>query len=179
MLPRNWCTLPNIHEKAADIWVALETLRMFLRTAEADARLDQFGVMRPAWDPLDAARHSYPKTYPGTYGGCRLPDQRSYRVDGACAALLGLKPARTLKGGGALEKARPFPNTTRETVLSLPYSAFHATERLRASSPLFYLIPPWLLPMTWTCSLEEPLRGYFNRLVVRYTIAHLAVEKSY
>src|SRR5262249_56545458 len=33
-------------------------------TAEADAQLDQFGVMRPAWDPLDAARHFYPKTYP-------------------------------------------------------------------------------------------------------------------
>ncbi len=54
----------HIHEKVTEIWVALETLRAFLRTAEADAQLDQFGVMCPAWDPLDAARHFYPKTYP-------------------------------------------------------------------------------------------------------------------
>jgi hypothetical protein len=33
--------------------------------------------------------------------------------------------------------------------------------------------------MTRSKSLEEPLRGYFSRLVVRYTITHLAVEKSY
>lgn len=54
----------HIHEKVTEIWVALETLKAFMRTAEADAQLDQFGVMRPAWDPLDAARHFYPKTYP-------------------------------------------------------------------------------------------------------------------
>ena len=162
----------HIHEKVTEIWVALEALKAFMRAAEADAQLDQFGIMRPAWDPLDAARHFYPKTYPrlieilqqigasglvavptgrpqratggryhpllpggpcdaaeriplfrlawdtalsafGTpgvvralllwrsraHGECRLPDQRSYRIDGAGAAILSPQPARTLGGG--------------------------------------------------------------------------------
>jgi 4-hydroxyphenylacetate 3-monooxygenase len=53
----------HIHEKLADIWVTLEALKAFLRAAEEDATLDAYGVMRPAWDPLDAARNFYPRTY--------------------------------------------------------------------------------------------------------------------
>jgi 4-hydroxyphenylacetate 3-monooxygenase len=54
----------HIQEKIADIWVTLETMKAFLRAAEEDAALDAYGVMRPAWDPLDAARNLYPRTYP-------------------------------------------------------------------------------------------------------------------
>jgi 4-hydroxyphenylacetate 3-monooxygenase len=54
----------HIQEKLAEIWVNMETMRAFLRAAEADAKLDQFGVMRLAWDPLDAARNLFPKLYP-------------------------------------------------------------------------------------------------------------------
>lgn len=54
----------HVQEKAAEVIVALEQLKAFLRAAEADARLDQFGVMTPAWWPLNAARNWYPKTYP-------------------------------------------------------------------------------------------------------------------
>jgi 4-hydroxyphenylacetate 3-monooxygenase len=54
----------HVQEKLAEIWVNMETMRAFLRVAEADAALDQFGVMRPAWDPLDAARNLYPRLYP-------------------------------------------------------------------------------------------------------------------
>src|SRR5262249_49365113 len=39
-------------------------MRAFLRAAEADAALDEWGVMRPAWNPLDAARNLYPRLYP-------------------------------------------------------------------------------------------------------------------
>lgn len=39
-------------------------MNAFLRAAEADADLDEWGVMRPAWDPLDAARNLYPRLYP-------------------------------------------------------------------------------------------------------------------
>jgi len=53
----------HIHEKVADIWVTLESLKAFLRAAEEDAALDAYGVMRPAWNPLDAARNFFPKTY--------------------------------------------------------------------------------------------------------------------
>ncbi|HTP79291.1 MAG TPA: 4-hydroxyphenylacetate 3-monooxygenase, oxygenase component [Bacteroidota bacterium] len=54
----------HIQEKLAEVWVNMETMRAFLRAAEADARLDEFGVMRPAWDPLDAARNLFPRLYP-------------------------------------------------------------------------------------------------------------------
>jgi 4-hydroxyphenylacetate 3-monooxygenase len=39
-------------------------MRALLRAAEADAALDEWGVMRPAWNPLDAARNLFPKLYP-------------------------------------------------------------------------------------------------------------------
>ena len=54
----------HIQEKLAEIWVNLETMRAFLRAAEADAQLDEWGVMRPAWNPLDAARNLFPRMYP-------------------------------------------------------------------------------------------------------------------
>jgi 4-hydroxyphenylacetate 3-monooxygenase len=54
----------HIQEKLAEIWVNLETLKAFLRTAEVDAQLDEWGVMRPAWNPLDAARNLFPRLYP-------------------------------------------------------------------------------------------------------------------
>ncbi len=54
----------HIQEKLAEIWVNMETMKAFLRAAEADAKLDEYGVMRPAWDPLDAARNLYPRLYP-------------------------------------------------------------------------------------------------------------------
>ncbi|HEX9829995.1 MAG TPA: 4-hydroxyphenylacetate 3-monooxygenase, oxygenase component [Bacteroidota bacterium] len=57
-------TFQHIQEKLAEIWVNMETMKAFLRAAEADAALDEYGTMRPAWDPLDAARNLYPRLYP-------------------------------------------------------------------------------------------------------------------
>jgi 4-hydroxyphenylacetate 3-monooxygenase len=54
----------HVQEKLAELWVTLETMRALLRAAEADAALDEWGVMRPAWNPLDAARNLYPRLYP-------------------------------------------------------------------------------------------------------------------
>ncbi len=54
----------HVQEKLAEIWVNLETMRAFRVAAEAGAALDEYGVMRPAWDPLDAARNLYPRLYP-------------------------------------------------------------------------------------------------------------------
>jgi 4-hydroxyphenylacetate 3-monooxygenase len=54
----------HIQEKLAEIWVNLETMKALLRAAEADAALDEWGVMRPAWNPLDAARNLFPRLYP-------------------------------------------------------------------------------------------------------------------
>jgi 4-hydroxyphenylacetate 3-monooxygenase len=54
----------HIQEKLAEIWVSTETMKALLRAAEADAALDEWGVMRPAWNPLDAARNLFPRLYP-------------------------------------------------------------------------------------------------------------------
>jgi 4-hydroxyphenylacetate 3-monooxygenase len=54
----------HIQEKLAELWVSMETMKAFLRAAEADAALDEWGVMRPAWNPLDAARNLFPRLYP-------------------------------------------------------------------------------------------------------------------
>ena len=54
----------HIHEKIAEMVVYLEALRAFVRAAEVDAAVDRWGVMTPAWPPLDAARNMYPKLYP-------------------------------------------------------------------------------------------------------------------
>jgi 4-hydroxyphenylacetate 3-monooxygenase len=54
----------HIQEKLAEVWVNMETVRAFLRVAEEDAALDEYGMMRPAWDPLDACRNLFPKLYP-------------------------------------------------------------------------------------------------------------------
>jgi 4-hydroxyphenylacetate 3-monooxygenase len=54
----------HIQEKKAEVWVNLEVMRSCLRASEADAGLDEWGVMRPAWNPLDAARNLFPRLYP-------------------------------------------------------------------------------------------------------------------
>jgi 4-hydroxyphenylacetate 3-monooxygenase len=54
----------HVQEKLAEIWVNLETMKAFLKAAEADAQLDEWGIMRPAWNPLDAARNLFPRLYP-------------------------------------------------------------------------------------------------------------------
>jgi 4-hydroxyphenylacetate 3-monooxygenase len=54
----------HIHEKTAEIWVNLETMKAFRRAAEADAAPNDYGMMTPAWAPLDAARNLYPRLYP-------------------------------------------------------------------------------------------------------------------
>jgi len=54
----------HIQEKLSEIWVNMETMRAFLHAAEAGAAPDEFGMMRPAWDPMDAARNLFPRLYP-------------------------------------------------------------------------------------------------------------------
>ncbi|MXW20774.1 MAG: 4-hydroxyphenylacetate 3-monooxygenase, oxygenase component [Gammaproteobacteria bacterium] len=54
----------HVQEKVAEIWVNLETMKAFRRAAEADAAVNEHGMMTPAFDPLDAARNLYPRLYP-------------------------------------------------------------------------------------------------------------------
>jgi 4-hydroxyphenylacetate 3-monooxygenase len=54
----------HIHEKTAEIWCTLEAMKAFKRAAEVDAAPNAYGMVTPAWDPLDAARNMYPRLYP-------------------------------------------------------------------------------------------------------------------
>ena len=53
----------HVQADLAEIITTLETLRALRRAAEADAAVNAFGVMTPAWPPLNTARNLYPKLY--------------------------------------------------------------------------------------------------------------------
>ena len=52
--------LPHVQERISEIIVYLETLKACLRASEADAQLNQWGVMCPAQGPITAGRALYP-----------------------------------------------------------------------------------------------------------------------
>jgi 4-hydroxyphenylacetate 3-monooxygenase len=54
----------HVQEKVAEIILTLEAMKAFLRASEADAAVDRWGILRPAWGPLNAARNMYPRVYP-------------------------------------------------------------------------------------------------------------------
>src|SRR5208282_3858862 len=53
----------HVQADVAEVITTLETLRALLRAAEADAAPNEFGVLTPAWAPLNTARNLYPKLY--------------------------------------------------------------------------------------------------------------------
>jgi 4-hydroxyphenylacetate 3-monooxygenase len=54
----------HVQEKIGQAIIALETLRGLTRAAEADAQINQWGVMTPGWDPLNVCRNWFPRIYP-------------------------------------------------------------------------------------------------------------------
>ena len=54
----------HVQEKLAEIIIDVEAMRAFLRASEADAALDRWGVLTPAFGPLNAARNLFPRLYP-------------------------------------------------------------------------------------------------------------------
>ncbi|MCH7713340.1 MAG: 4-hydroxyphenylacetate 3-monooxygenase, oxygenase component [Chloroflexi bacterium] len=57
--------IPHVQERVGDVIVYLHTLKACLRAAEADAQMDEWGVMCPSREPLVAARNMFAKTvYP-------------------------------------------------------------------------------------------------------------------
>jgi 4-hydroxyphenylacetate 3-monooxygenase len=54
----------HVQEKTAEVIVALETGRALLQAAETGAAPNRFGLVTPAWAPLNACRNWYPRTYP-------------------------------------------------------------------------------------------------------------------
>jgi 4-hydroxyphenylacetate 3-monooxygenase len=53
----------HVQADIAEVIITLETLRALRRAAEADAAMNAYGVLTPAWAPLNAARNLYPKLY--------------------------------------------------------------------------------------------------------------------
>ena len=53
----------HVQADLAEIITTLETLRALGRAAEADASVNAYGVLTPAWPPLNTARNLYPKLY--------------------------------------------------------------------------------------------------------------------
>ena len=57
--------VPQMQERMGEVIVYLETMKALLRAAEADAEVDEWGVMCPALAPFTASRSLFPKTiYP-------------------------------------------------------------------------------------------------------------------
>jgi 4-hydroxyphenylacetate 3-monooxygenase len=54
----------HVQEKVAELIIALEICKGLMRAAEADALPNRFGIVTPAWDPLNACRNWYPRAYP-------------------------------------------------------------------------------------------------------------------
>ncbi len=54
----------HVQSKIAEIIYYLESMRAFARASEADATVNSWGVMTPAWPPLDAARNMFTWMYP-------------------------------------------------------------------------------------------------------------------
>jgi 4-hydroxyphenylacetate 3-monooxygenase len=53
----------HVQADVAEVITTLETLRALGRAALADAQQNEFGVLTPAWAPLNAARNLYPRLY--------------------------------------------------------------------------------------------------------------------
>ena len=56
--------LPHVQQMMAEIIENLEVTKACLRAAEADAKIDQWGVLCPAQLPLQVARNSFIRMYP-------------------------------------------------------------------------------------------------------------------
>jgi len=78
----------HVHEKMAEIIITLEAMRAFLRASEVDAQVNRWGILQPAWPPLDAARNAYTRMYPrlveilqqlGASGIMAIPTEKDLR----------------------------------------------------------------------------------------------------
>jgi 4-hydroxyphenylacetate 3-monooxygenase len=105
---------PHVQADLAEIITTLETLRALGRAAEADATVNPFGVLTPAWPPLNTARNLYPRLYQrfpeilrklGASGLMAIPTEAD--VTGAAAADIGTYlQAATLDGAARVKLFR-------------------------------------------------------------------------
>ena len=54
----------HVQEKMSEVIIVLETMKAYVTAAEANAKIDKWGIMTPDFTPLNIARHYFPKIYP-------------------------------------------------------------------------------------------------------------------
>jgi len=55
---------PHVQEKISDILLTVESMKAFLAAAEANAKLNKWGLMTPDFVPINSARNLWPKAAP-------------------------------------------------------------------------------------------------------------------
>ncbi len=55
---------PRVQEKIADIIMTVETMKAFLRSSEANAKVNKWGIASPDYMPLNSARNLWPRLSP-------------------------------------------------------------------------------------------------------------------
>jgi 4-hydroxyphenylacetate 3-monooxygenase len=55
---------PHVQEKIADIIMTVETMKAFLTTSEANAKVNKWGIIAPDYTPLNSARNLWPRIAP-------------------------------------------------------------------------------------------------------------------
>lgn len=77
----------HIQEKLSEIIIGLETMKALIEKSENDAKMDQWGFMRPSIIPLQVASNIFPKIYPrfseiiqiiGASGMVSLPTEKDF-----------------------------------------------------------------------------------------------------
>jgi 4-hydroxyphenylacetate 3-monooxygenase len=80
----------HVQEKIAKVIMLLESLKAMVRASEADAQLNQWGIMTPDFKPLNAGRNLFPRLYPemraviqqlSASGLMALPTERDLQSD--------------------------------------------------------------------------------------------------
>ncbi|WP_210470229.1 4-hydroxyphenylacetate 3-monooxygenase, oxygenase component [Sporosarcina sp. 6E9] len=78
----------HIQEKMSEIIIGLETMKALLEKSENNAKLDEWGYMRPEIFPLQVASNIFPKIYPrfieivqliGASGMVTLPTEKAFQ----------------------------------------------------------------------------------------------------
>jgi hypothetical protein len=148
----------HVQADVAEVITTLEMLRAFGRAAQADAEPNDFGVLTPAWAPLNAARNLYPRLYQrfpeilrklGASGLMATPTQAD--VTGPAAADIETYLQAAALGGAervklfrlvwdtcisAFSAARPSTSTTSSATRSgWPARTSTATTRARTRPP--------------------------------------------
>lgn len=77
----------HIQEKLSEIIIGLETMKALLEKSENDAKIDEWGLMRPSATPLQVASNIFPRIYPrfgeiiqliGASGMVSLPTEKAF-----------------------------------------------------------------------------------------------------